>query len=242
MKTIIKIVAIIVSALVIAECFSVKVIASESIGCIPQDELADIGTPIWEEDYGTPICAYVPEDENELADLGTPIVKYDLEQAPQEYTRSEFRDMEELVMRSAEYGIIDQLAPVEFQPDKKITYGEFLVMVRNCLGEHRDNTKKQRTKAVKWFNSNYGKLGKLKTNSKLSWSEVKTIFTIILNDGQVSEVWKEGMDNLEKETKLMFPTFGGGKKLSKIEALYIVYATMTPFNPFGNGYDNIEID
>lgn len=188
-----------------------------SLGSVSAFAMEDLGDPV-----ATMECNQVPSASEQVAE-GEGI----------EFGENEQNLFETIFLNAMEYGVIDLQSISDFDPSEQITYGEFMTWIFNVVGEkHYTNTKKDRKAAIEVFRRYCPEAKKYKSSKKMTYSIAKKVISQVLYGKTVSATQKEALKNLQKETKINFPSLSlAGGKMSRIEALYYICMIFFPEMP-----------
>lgn len=144
-----------------------------------------------------------------------------------EVSEDEWNRAEILILNAQHRGIIDSgISPMEFNPSGEIYMPELALWVQRAITGKGESG----LKAIKWLKKTYGYA--FPTEMEVCYNNFFAMITLVLEDGKVSMQWKECMDNLKMETKILYPALSKyGRKMSRIEALYLVAVLLVPDMP-----------
>ena len=183
------------------------------------------------------VSAFAMEDGDPVAAMecnqAPPVSEQVVEGEGIEYGENEQSLFETIFLNAMEYGVIDLQSISDYDPSEQITYGEFMTWIFNVVGEkHYPNTKKGRKAAIEVFRRYCPEAKKYKSSKKMTYSIAKKVISQVLYGEKVSANQKEALKNLQKETKINFPSLSlAGGKMSRIEALYYICMSFLPEMP-----------
>ncbi len=203
----------------------------------PHDEVLPVPPqPTYEPTYEVEIPEHVEievtgiteitEDED-AEEQAPPVLSY-------EEMQEMYWDMERgrikawLIQSGLDMGIVES----NFRPAKRLTYGQFALMVYNSIsiqGQIPDS-KESRNKAIEWIKEEYNIT--YKASKKMSYTKVSKVISKVL--GKKGTLWNEEFKNLEKEAEMLLPSMSlGGGKISAGHGLYMILMTLEPDISYG---------